>query len=193
VSTVQVLPHFASLKTAIRDLNSDGRDELIIREPLVEHSCVNVISWPAVYRFEGGKYVEQSRDFPGFYDKEVLPHLATLIAKYQGKPSDLKQDIGAGPIMERDKILRVLDRDSTAGLNQAYKWMESDDPLLLLDAEATFKDIGEHQEDANAAEAGYKRATCERHPGFYVSKRGPALMQQPPRINAARAGPICGV
>jgi len=170
VGTVQVIPYFADLKTAIRDLNSDGKDELIIREPLVEHSCINVIAWPAVYRFENGKYVEASRDFPSFYDNEVLPHNATLIAKYQGKASDLTKDLGAGPIMERDKILRALGRDPTAGLNQAHKWMETDDPLLLLDADATFKDIGGHQEEANAAQASYKRATCERHPSFSMCR-----------------------
>jgi hypothetical protein len=36
----------------------------------------------------------------------------------QGKASDLTEDLGAAPIMERDKILRVLGRDPTAGLNQ---------------------------------------------------------------------------
>ncbi len=170
VTTAQVLPHPVNLKTGIRDLNGDGKDELIVGETLVEHSCATVITWPAVYRFDNGKYAEASRGFPTFYDNEVLPQLTTLIAKYQGKATDLTEDLSAGPIMERNKILRVLGRDLTAGLNQAYQWMKSDDPYLLQDAEVTFKDIGGHEKEAIAAEANYKRATCERHPDLAMCR-----------------------
>jgi hypothetical protein len=114
VTLDQRIEGFGNLKTGLRDLNCDGKDELIIGQSIVEHSCVDVVAWPAAYRFEKGKYVEASRDFPSYYDNEVLPQLAARIAKYQGRATDLSGDLGAGPTMERDKILRVLGRDPTA-------------------------------------------------------------------------------
>jgi hypothetical protein len=64
----------------------------------------------------------------------------------------------------------MLGRNPTAGLQQAYQWMSTDDPYLLLDAAETFKDIGGHQREANAATASYTRARCERDPGLAMCK-----------------------
>ncbi len=66
--------------------------------------------------------------------------------------------------MVRDKILRALGRNPTAGLQQAYEWMHSDDPDLLQDAAVTFKEIGGHDKELSAASASYTRAVCERAP-----------------------------
>jgi len=60
--------------------------------------------------------------------------------------------------MERDKILRTLGRDPTAGLQQAYQWMNSDDPRLLQAAGATFQDIGGHEQEKHAASEAWMRA-----------------------------------
>ena len=54
----------------------------------------------------------------------------------------------------------------TAGLQQAYRWMKTDDPHLLLAATATFNDIPGHKEEAMAASAAYDRALCKRHPAM---------------------------
>lgn len=51
---------------AIRPLNGNGEDDLIIGKELVEFYCASIIVWPAVYRFENGKYVEASSNFPAF-------------------------------------------------------------------------------------------------------------------------------
>ncbi len=82
----------------IEDLNGDGKKELILgskldsdfRTPLLPRP---VASWPQVYRLRNGRYVEASRDFPRFYDTEVLPELEKGIsggrrdvAEQQGKP-----------------------------------------------------------------------------------------------------------
>jgi hypothetical protein len=100
---------------AIRPLNGNGKDELVIGKQLVEFDCASITVWPAVYRFEKGKYAAASRDFPAFCDHEVPPHLKAEISecRTRGKPglSNL--------IMIRDKILRVLGRKPTAGLGQA--------------------------------------------------------------------------
>jgi hypothetical protein len=166
VTTTQSLAGRADLKTAIRDLNGDGKDEVILQTLLVEHDCANQLTWPAVYRLENGKYVEASRDFPAFYDNEVLRKLDGGIRQAMighGNP-----DNQAGIIMVRDKILRVLGRDPTAGLQQAYQWMNSDDPDLLQDAAVTFEEIGGHEKELRAASASYRRTLCERQPGMAV-------------------------
>ncbi len=48
--------------------------------------------------------------------------------------------------------------------------MNSDNPEVLQCAIVTFKDIGGHEREANAAEASYKRALCERHPDMAMCK-----------------------
>jgi hypothetical protein len=171
VTTAQTIGGLANLKTGIRDLNGDGRDELTIEKPLVEYSCAAIATWPAVYRLENGKYVEASRDFPQFYDEQVLPRLEERITDDQSKPGRGYRHLVAVAILERDKILRVLGRNPAAGLNQAHKWMNTDDPYLLLDAEAALKDIGGHQEEVKAAELAYTRADCERHPAMVKCRK----------------------
>jgi hypothetical protein len=171
VATAQIIGGLANLKTGLRDLNGDGRDELIIARPLVEYSCAAVAAWTAVYRLENGKYVEASRDFPQFYDEQVLPRLEERIADDQSKPGLGYRHLVAAAILERDKILRVLGRNPAAGLNQAYKWMNTDDPYLLLDAKVTLKEIGGHQEEVKAAQLAYTRADCERHPAMVKCRK----------------------
>ena len=173
LSLTQRLPGFANLKTGIRDLNGDGKDELVIGKTLAEYSCASIVTWPAVYRLDNGKYVEASRDFPKFYDDEVLPKLDAEIKQYRAKEvkaGAIDQWNPAGFIMARDKILRVLGRDPTAGLKQANDWMNSSDPQLAFYAAAMFKDIGGHEQDAKAAEVSYRRAKCKRHPGLAMCR-----------------------
>jgi hypothetical protein len=67
----------------IRDLNGDGKKELIINSGFGEGRFMAetpLTQWPMVYRLKDGQYVEASREFPGFYDKEVLPPLEAKIA-----------------------------------------------------------------------------------------------------------------
>jgi len=167
VTDRQSLAGSADLKTAIRDLSGNGRDELIVEVLLVEHDCADYVSWPAVYRLEKGKYVEASRDFPEFYDNEVLPKLDDKISKGHGSQN---AEILAGVIMVRDKILRVLGRDPTAGLEQARQWMKSDDPDLLHDAAVTFEEVGGHEEESRAASEAYERALCVHSPSMAMCK-----------------------
>jgi len=158
----------ADLNTAIRDLNGNGADELIIFTPLVSHSCTDIVTWPVVYSLKDGKYVEASRDFPNYYDNEVLPELDQQISAAQAKVAAGKRNAEyrlAGLIMERDQILRMLGRNPAAGLNHAYQWLNSDDPDLLQDAEVTFKEIGGHKADEQAARDKRVRAFCARDPG----------------------------
>ncbi len=99
------------------------------------------------------RYVEASRDFPNYYDTEVLPGLNRTISTLQQKAAEGDVNPGwlAGATAEKDKILRVLGRNPIAGLNQAYKWMNSDNPQVLQCAIATFYDIGGHQKELRTA------------------------------------------
>jgi len=132
--------------------------------------------WPQVYRLRDGKYVEASRDFPSFYEKQILPQLDQAIIKARqdvaaprpaGIPSGnpwveyklLKERYLAALIMAKDKILRVIGRDPTAGLAQAREWMASSDPVLVDDAKAVLEDIGGHEEDVRAAKLALERAS----------------------------------
>jgi len=60
--------------------------------------------------------------------------------------------------MTRDKIMRLLARDPTAGLKRAREWMNSPDPYLVADAVVVFADMGGHQEDLNAAKEAFQQA-----------------------------------
>lgn len=76
------------LRDAIRDLKGDGKKELIINSGFGDGRSMGetpLTQWPMVYRLRGGKLVEASREFPGFYDKEVLPLLEEKIATLQKK------------------------------------------------------------------------------------------------------------
>src|SRR5216684_973267 len=63
--TMQMLPGTYQLSKAIRDLNGDGKKELIIQPPL-DPMVVGGGPIPLVYRLENGKYVEASKDFASY-------------------------------------------------------------------------------------------------------------------------------
>lgn len=109
------------------------------------------------------RYVEASRDFPNYYDTEVLPGLNRTISTLQQKAAegDVNPSLLAHAITAKDKILRLLGRNPIAGLNQAYKWMKSDNPQVLQCAIATFYDVGGHEKELSAAR--------KRLPGVLVS------------------------
>jgi hypothetical protein len=159
------------------DLNGDGKDELISLEPfdnsdnLAERKFIPNGFWLKVYRLRDGEYVEASRDFPGFYENQVLPQLEKAISKAQQDVKKVAAEkdnppSGVGPnddhwqeparllaalIMCRDKILRVIGRDPTAGLAQARAWMTSPDPALVDDARIVLQDMGGHDKEVRSA------------------------------------------
>ena len=163
------------------DFDHDGKTELVMLEPFGKLSPQRTKfiprgTWPQVYRLRDGKYVEASRDFPSFYEKQVLPQLDKAITQARqdlvaprpaGIPSGnpwveyklLKERYLAALVMARDKILRVIGHDPSAGLAQAREWMASSDPVLVDDAKAVFEDIGGREEDVRAATLALERAS----------------------------------
>jgi hypothetical protein len=80
--------HEENLADAIRDLNGDGKKELIVNSGFgqgPDMADTPLTQWPMVYRWQDGHYVEASREFPGFYDKEVLSPLEEKISTLQKK------------------------------------------------------------------------------------------------------------
>jgi hypothetical protein len=137
-----------NLAKVVQDLNGDGKCELIIPKVLISYTTAETFTWPAVYRLEDGKYIEASREFATYYDKQVLPGIDERISKNQATAAaGLPSQDTVVQIMERDKILRVLGRDPSAGLQDAYRWMKSDDPQVMQAAAATFQDIGGHDKE----------------------------------------------
>jgi len=73
------------LNTGIRDLDGDGKSELIVRQDVDALDGYRGIQpaalWSAIYRLRSDKYVDASRDFASFYDAEVLPKLERRIVE----------------------------------------------------------------------------------------------------------------
>ena len=169
----------------IVDVNGDGVPEVIDLDHIDYHPPPQRMKfipggmWPRVFRLQGGKYVEASRDFPTFYDKTILPMINKATAKAQqdikqvaaqkAKPGpnfDPNDDYWQLPtrtlaalIMCRGKILRALGRDPNAGLAQAREWMTSPDPVMVDNARVVFQDIGGHDEEVRAAKLATERAS----------------------------------
>ena len=159
----QSLPGAGKVQKAIRDLDRDGRDEIVLYESLDPTGFRGGLAtpmWPQVYRLHDGEYVDASSDFPEFYTDEVLPPLEQEIAKARRSlPPGSEGETNAAVLeMQRDKILRVLGRDPTAGLAEARGWARSQDPDMIENARAVFLDIGGHDEEARAAQQAWKQA-----------------------------------
>ena len=122
------------LSESIKDLEGDGRTELLVPEALTPYEGVKCIAaWTRVFRISDGALVDVSSEFPKFYTDRlnVLRHEVSA----SGPDSVCKQ-------VELDKIERVLGAVPDAGLAQALDWMKSDDVSLRLKAIYVLSDIG---------------------------------------------------
>lgn len=156
------------LTSVVRDLDHDGRDELVIPTlfpPGAYGAGVVSARWPAIYRLNDGRYVEASNRFASFYDAEVLPRLNNDIAKSRGKIAEgfRYQHTLAAQTLEKDKILRVLGREPRAGLAEAREWISGDDLRLASVGIAVLQDIGGYEDEVRTARDALKRATEREH------------------------------
>lgn len=140
------------LPKVTRDIDGDGKDELIIPSQLPSDTyrgAAGMAIWPAVYRLKDGQYMEASGDFPAFYESEVLPALQERVAAREKNAANRRATEHQVAIAEmaRDKALRIIGKDPTAGLNRAREWMMSSDPQLRQDAAAVLGDIGGQEDD----------------------------------------------
>ncbi|MGC2495654.1 hypothetical protein [Candidatus Binatus sp.] len=148
------------------DLSHDGKEELILFDyldsstELFHRKFVGNAMWPQVYRLREGHYVQARHEFPGYYENEYLPQLDKEISNaraaqnakpHPGSDPNVRDRNLAALIMSRDKVLRFLGRDPTAGLAQAREWMTSSDTVMVDNARIVFVDMGGHEEDVRAA------------------------------------------
>ena len=172
--TQEVLPNVGvDLRTGIRDLDGDGKSELIARQDVDALDGYRGIRpaalWTAVYRFKKGKYVEASREFTSFYDAEVLPKLDAAVARANQRVAALPADAGGDEAtdarrksavleVERNKTLRILGRPTTTGLSKAREWVTSSDPDLVADAMIVLRATGSSERELRAAQEALERA-----------------------------------
>jgi|SRR5579862_246969 len=117
--------HEENLTDAIRDLNGDGRKELIIDTGFGEGRDMAetpLTQWPMVYRLQNGQYVEASREFPRFYDKEVLPPLEKQIVELREKlASEAVATASGEAVMKEYRIEPDIASHTTPAQAQAVK------------------------------------------------------------------------
>jgi hypothetical protein len=135
----------ASLEAAIQDLDLDGKSELILNRALSYYLGANIPMpiWTAIYSLgENGEFTEQSAKFPFFYDNTALPEINQKLydIKLDKKHLDNMQEIQVLEI-QRDKLLRILGRDSNAGLASAVAWARDPDSKTRAMAVSVLSEI----------------------------------------------------
>jgi hypothetical protein len=146
------------LAKVIKDIEGDGKEELIVPSPLPSDTyrgTKGMAIWPAVYQRKGDQYVEASSHFPAFYESQVLPALDKKVTEARdkvGKGLATEHDLAIA-VIARDKVLRVTGQSATAGLSDALEWMRSNHPELRRDAAAVLGDIGDHDQQLRALSA----------------------------------------
>ncbi len=125
--------HERPLNEAIRDLNGDGKKELIINSGFGDGrdmAEMPLTQWPMVYRLQNGQYVEASREFPGFYDKEVLPPLGAKIAALEKKLDSEAEAKAAGEAVIKEYSPSQPDIDSHTSPEQRKAVRDSEQLAL---------------------------------------------------------------
>jgi len=186
---LRIETYMGGSEDSLEDLSGDGKKELVLDAGVdpaqsgrfdLSALAPPEASWPEVFRLEGETYVPASREFPKYYDSDVLPRVENEIrqaradvAAQRGKSKptpepNMPQEVVdyqwllpqrelAVAIMERDKILRALGRDPNAGVADAREWLKSSDPELVNDAVIVLTDIGGHDKELDAAESALGR------------------------------------
>ncbi len=109
------------LTHAIRDLNGDGKKELIVYSVLEGRTRMDPLGeLPSVYRLQGGHYVEASRDFPNFFDQEVLPPMERDIAALQKRTdSEVEARSSGEALLKQSNLIDAGEVDNRWSPEQA--------------------------------------------------------------------------
>ncbi len=114
----------------IRDLRHDGHLEILLDYGLAEFPQRCAANWTAIYAWTGSNYTNVSSDFKDFYRqrldslKKIIPALGPIPDQDGYKDSD-KECLEA----EAAAIERFLGTSPDAGLDQAMRLTQSEDPL----------------------------------------------------------------
>jgi hypothetical protein len=122
------------LEYEILDLNGDGKKELVVYRwfglgrSMAESPLAR---FPVVYRLKDRDFVEASREFPGFYNKEVLPPLEEKISALQKKVDSEGEAVASGEALIRQYHWYKPDIDSHTSPEQATAVADSERLALL--------------------------------------------------------------
>lgn len=157
---VQAIPtHWGAILRDVRDLDGDGKHELIARGVLAEStSHANCVEWHAIYEWDGNGYVEASGKYREYYTTHYVPLLRKRLNDVQSLAvADLargsehtpkwwrkwKERSIADCYMGIDKAKRLVGEQSTAGFDRAELWLKSGDNELKKNAIKVFHEIGD--------------------------------------------------
>jgi len=149
------LAHFSD-GPEVDDLAGNGNLELIVDTDLTGYQggtgpCV--ATWPVIYAWTGSGYADVSRQYKGYYEQK-LESLKKQIAVLSSATEQVRAPAAAIPPSAPDvadadcieaeaaKIERFLGISRDAGMTDAIKWANSDDPNEREFAADVLEDIG---------------------------------------------------
>jgi len=106
---------------SIEDLKHDGHHQLIVDKVFASGGQTGhcAAAWPVIYAWSGTGYSDVSTHYKGYYRKQLSP---------QRVPQQQGQDEMDCTQAYKAKLVRFLGISRDAGMSDAIKWAESDDP-----------------------------------------------------------------
>jgi hypothetical protein len=145
--SVQRLPALdvETLTGAIVDLNGDGKQELVLPEPLTPYLGAGEpqAKWTAIYSLSGALYVENTAAFAAYYTSNTLATLRGKLVRAEAANATAPLAIAR---IEYDKALRTLPlADPETGVATATTLAADADPRLRILGAAAAADIASPQ------------------------------------------------
>lgn len=114
---------YVDFPTVIRDVDEDGRMEIVLRRGLTPYGGGHArAAVSAVFVFSPEGLADRSPAFHDFYESVELPRISAALESARTLTAD--GDVAAADALEveRDKILRMTGGDANAGLTLAQEW-----------------------------------------------------------------------
>jgi hypothetical protein len=147
---------FGDFDGAIRDLNGDGKYEIVTMESLADHrgGYLPQIDYPAVYHVSVDKTERVDGQYPAVY-REFIGTCNMEIQKVKSAnpsfgPGEL-EDATVQWLIPQDKALRALGVDKKAGLAAAIAWSASKGNSVVPDKKELAIDVLGDIDDANSS------------------------------------------
>lgn len=121
------------LESAIRDLNADGKQELIIPKPITTHvnADIGIASYLAIYTYVSGRWADRSSSYSTFYRENVVPNLKQQLAEIKTSTSKSTNSKYAEDLLQI-ALARAVDLSKGTKheqLNQGLSLVNDPDPV----------------------------------------------------------------